>query len=63
KSSYSNLAAVPTVEAGDRVAAGDIIGAVGDTAKAESAVASHLHFEMRKADAPVSPLDYLPELR
>ena len=57
---YANLAEVPAVEEGDAVAAGDVLGAVGETAIAESALASHLHFAMTDGGEPVDPLDYLP---
>ena len=57
---YSNLAAQPTVEAGQMVRAGDTIGAVGETALAESAQPSHLHFSMKLDGTPVDPLEYLP---
>ena len=57
---YANLAEVPAVEEGDAVGAGDVLGAVGETAIAESALASHLHFAMTDGGEPVDPLDYLP---
>lgn len=41
---YSNLAAMPTVNAGDSVRAGDVIGAVGATALLEIGEQPHLHF-------------------
>lgn len=59
-STYANLAAVPTVEVGDSVLAGDVIGSVGQTAIAESALPDHLHFVMQQDGEPVNPLDYLP---
>ena len=58
---YSNLASVPTVEAGDSVMAGSVIGSVGDTAIAESALPDHLHFTLSVDGQPVDPLEYLPE--
>lgn len=58
---YANLGEVPTVEAGDHVNAGDIIGAIGTTAVAESARAPHLHFEMELDGNSVDPVSYLPE--
>ena len=61
ESIYANLAEAPAVEAGDEVAVGEVIGATGTTAAAESARAPHLHLEMRKDGESVDPLDYLPE--
>lgn len=58
-STYSNLAAVPAVEIGDTVNAGDVLGSVGTTAIAESALPSHVHFAMSQDGAPVDPLEYL----
>lgn len=57
----SNLAAVPTVEIGDTVRTGDVIGSVGDGAIMESALPSHLHLSMTKNGVSVDPLGYLPE--
>lgn len=61
RSMYCNLAAIPTVEVGDEVSTGDIIGSVGTTALAENSRASHLHLEMSKDGAEVDPALYLPE--
>ena len=61
QSVYSNLAAQPTVAIGDQVDAGSVIGAVGSTAKAESAGAPHLHFEMRQDGVSTDPTTFLPE--
>lgn len=60
-STYANLASVPTVEVGDQVLAGTVLGAVGTTAIAESSLASHLHFSMALDGAAVDPLEYLPD--
>jgi len=60
-SRYCNLASVPVVKVGDRVAQNAVIGSVGDTALGESSEASHLHFEMWKDGEPVSPTEYLPK--
>lgn len=62
-STYANLQSVPTVEVGDQVYTGSVIGAVGATAIAESGRASHLHFEMSKNGLAVDPELYLPEER
>ncbi|MDO4846349.1 MAG: M23 family metallopeptidase [Oscillospiraceae bacterium] len=56
---YSNLTAMPTVKAGDSVKAGDVIGAVGDTAIIESADKPHLHFQVLKDGKPVDPSAFL----
>ena len=60
KSVYANLGATPTVAEGDSVTAGDVIGAVGATAKGESSQVSHLHFGFFKNDLPADPASYLP---
>ncbi|MBQ9686206.1 MAG: M23 family metallopeptidase [Oscillospiraceae bacterium] len=57
---YANLAALPAVATGDYVSAGDVIGAVGDTALCEIGQGTHLHFAMMLDGASVNPLDYLP---
>lgn len=56
---YANLQARPTVEAGDDVTAGQVIGAVGTTAAAESARGPHLHFSVEKDGDAVDPNEYL----
>ena len=57
---YSNLAALPTVVAGDSVSMGDTIGAVGTTAICETNSPYHLHFAMRVNGESVDPTAYLP---
>ena len=44
------------VQVGARVDGGDVIGIVGRTG---NATGIHLHFEIRKADTALDPLDYL----
>ena len=61
RSISANLAAAPTVQAGDEVRVGDVIGAVGDTALMEQGDVSHLHFSMTLDGQPVDPADYLPQ--
>lgn len=60
-STYCNLAADPLVAVGDAVDTGTEIGAVGDTAMAESAMDPHLHLEMTKEGASLDPVTLLPE--
>lgn len=60
-STYSNLAADPLVAVGDTVETGTEIGAVGDTAIAESAMEPHLHLEMSKEGAALDPVTLLPD--
>lgn len=60
ESVYANLAATPTVSAGDWVGVGDVLGAVGDTALFEIGEVSHLHFAMSLNGESVDPNDYLP---
>lgn len=58
---YHNLTASPTVSEGDEVVTGTVIGAVGDTAIAESGRPSHLHLEVSLDGRAVDPVDYLPQ--
>jgi len=61
QSIYANLSEQPTVKVDDQVKIGAVIGAIGDTAIAESAGATHLHFEMMKDGVAVDPVGYFPE--
>jgi murein DD-endopeptidase MepM/ murein hydrolase activator NlpD len=56
---YCNLTAMPTVKVGDSVKAGDVIGAVGDTAILEAEDKPHLHFQLRKDGKAIDPSDFL----
>lgn len=58
---YANLSELPTVSVGDHVSVGDIIGAVGSTAKGESSQAAHLHLAFLKNGTSADPLQYLPK--
>lgn len=56
---YANLQAKPTVLPGDLVTAGQIIGAVGSTAAAESAQSPHLHFSVTRNGEAVDHNEFL----
>ncbi|MDR2665329.1 MAG: M23 family metallopeptidase [Oscillospiraceae bacterium] len=58
-SRYSNLASVPAVQKGDKIAMGAVIGSIGDTALGEAGEPSHLHFSMTKDGKSVDPAEYL----
>ena len=58
---YSNLQATPTVLPGDLVTAGQIIGAVGSTAAAESAQSPHLHFSVTQDGEAMDPEEFLDQ--
>lgn len=58
QTTYANLQAKPNVARGDTVSAGQIIGAVGTTAPAESG-APHLHFAVSRDGKAVDPNEYL----
>jgi len=53
---YCNLNTVLPVKEGDKVSAGTIIGAIGDTAESEMAEPSHLHFGLKLNGAWVDPI-------
>lgn len=59
QTTYANLQQAPSVAAGDQVSAGQIIGAVGTTAAAESAQPPHLHFAVTKGGEAVDPEEFL----
>ena len=56
---YANLQSTPTVEVGDYVTAGQVVGSVGRTALSESAEPTHLHFGVTKDGEFVDPEAYL----
>ncbi len=56
---YANLQAIPTVEIGDYVTAGQVVGAVGRTALSEFAQGAHLHFSVTRNGQYVDPAAYL----
>lgn len=58
QTTYANLQARPNVAAGEAVTAGQVIGAVGSTAAAESG-APHLHFAVTLDGKAVDPNEFL----
>lgn len=61
QTTYANLQAKPAVSQGDTVSAGQIIGAVGTTAAAESAQGPHLHFSVTQDGDAVDPNSFLKQ--
>lgn len=59
QTTYANLQSQPPVAPGDAVSAGQIVGAVGDTAAAEAAQAPHLHFSVTRDGKPMDPAEFL----
>ena len=53
---YGHMVSTSPFWAGDQVAAGQEIGAIGNTGGSKGA---HLHFEVRIKDSPVDPLPYV----
>lgn len=56
---YASLQPEVAVLAGDTVAAGDPLGAVGNTSLSEAGLGAHLHFSVTKDGQAVDPLNYL----
>ena len=56
---YSNLAPMPTVSVGSRVSAGEVIGAVGQTALLEVGQDAHLHFAVTANGVSIDPMQFL----
>lgn len=56
---YGSLQTDVPVHQGQSVAAGDVIGHVGTTSTAESAMGPHLHFSVSLDGAVIDPADYV----
>ncbi len=56
---YANLQAAPTVNVGEHVTAGQVIGSVGKTALSESALPTHLHFAVTRDGEFIDPAEYV----
>ncbi len=59
KTMYANLNEDTQVKEGDKLASGDTIGTVGNTALGDSTDLPHLHFEMNVDGETVNPTEYL----
>ena len=53
---YCGLSDGLSVQQGDMLVSGDLIGTVGDTADIESALAPHLHIEMLHNGSYIDPM-------
>lgn len=60
-STCCGLADPAAVSLGQKVDTGTVIGAVGSTAIAESALPAHIHLETTKDGAAADPLEFLPQ--
>jgi len=56
---YYNLSHSLTVEEGDTVEAGQVIGMVGDTAQIEVSLPSHLHFGLKRNGKWIDPVGFI----
>ena len=56
---YASLAETVSVKPGDKVTAGQTIGAVGNTALMENALGDHLHFSVTCDSEPMDPAKFL----
>ena len=56
---YCNLSKEMNVSEGDQVNAGEVIGAIGDTAESEIAELSHLHFALKKNGSWIDPIEFI----
>ena len=56
---YYSLSKAMNVTEGERVNAGQVIGAVGDTAECEAAMLSHLHFALKKNGSWIDPIEFI----
>ncbi len=60
-SKYCSLADDLSVQTGDKLVKGDVLGVIGDTADIESALEPHLHIELTHNGKYVDPLSYFPQ--
>jgi murein DD-endopeptidase MepM/ murein hydrolase activator NlpD len=55
---YASLAETVSVQKGDTVKLGQVIGCVGDTALVESVIGPHVHFSVTYRDAQIDPAEF-----
>lgn len=58
---YASLNEKVNVSEGQQVAAGDVLGSVGETAIAEIALETHLHFAMTKDGQYLDPMSEIED--
>lgn len=56
---YSSLSEDLSVQAGDIVSMGDVIGTVDSTALVETVLGPHVHFSVTYQDEPMDPVEFL----
>lgn len=59
ETTYASLQEEVQVEEGDQVAAGQVIGAVGNTTLTEAGLGAHLHFSVTRDGEVINPEDFL----
>lgn len=60
---YFGLSPALDVTVGDKLGAGDKIGAVGNTADIESELGSHLHFALKYENRWIDPIEYIEPMK
>lgn len=61
KTRYCNLGADLSVQEGDTVVSGDLLGTIGGTADIESSVPPHLHIEMKHNGSYIDPMSQIKQ--
>ena len=61
-SRYANLTSLETVQQGQVIAQGEIVGQVGETALFEMEDPPHLHFELESDGKSIDPMEKLPTI-
>lgn len=61
KTRYCNLGADLSVQEGDTIVSGDLLGTIGGTADIESSAAPHLHIEMKHNGLYIDPMSQIKQ--